>query len=144
MAETGVDRVIGEWWAATAALCDLVSVDRLFASVDQFLETQDDDADEDGYTDDLVVFDVVSEPAWRTNSAQGWRSAVTLSCMSIDYDRSKAIGQQAVLSWQNEGYTGSAVTVATAKPSGQITTTQDDATGIWTTSVQFDFFHTGV
>lgn len=144
MADTGVDRLIGEWWAATAALCDLVPVNRVVSTVDQFEDNEEDDQDEDGYTDDLVIFDVVSEPAWRTNSAQGWRSAVTLGCMSIDYDRSKAIGQQAVLSWQNQGFDGSALSVATAKPSGQITTTQDEATGIWQTSVQFDFYHVGV
>lgn len=144
MAETGIDRAIGEWWAATAALCDLVPADRLVASVDQYAETLDDDADDDGYFDDLVVFDAVSEPAWRTNSNQGWRTSLTLGCMSIDYDRSKAIAQQAVTSWQNQGFTGSAVEIATAKPSGQMTTTQDDATGVWTTAVQFDLMHVGV
>ena len=144
MAETGIDRAIGEWWAATAALCDLVPVERLVASVDQYAETLDDDADDDGYFDDLVVFDAVSEPAWRTNSSQGWRTSLTLGCMSIDYDRSKAIAQQAVSSWQNQGFTGSAVEIATAKPSGQMTTTQDDATGVWTTSIQFVLMHVGV
>ncbi|MFN9289474.1 MAG: hypothetical protein ACK6EB_15485, partial [Planctomyces sp.] len=84
------------------------------------------------------------EPAWRTNSSQGWRTSVTLGCMSIDYDRSKAIAQQAVTSWQNQGFTGSSVEIATAKPSGQMTTTQDDATGVWTTAVQFDLMHVGV
>ena len=47
MAETGIDRAIGEWWAATAALCDLVPVERLVASVDQYAETLDDDADDE-------------------------------------------------------------------------------------------------
>ena len=56
MAETGIDRAIGEWWAATAALCDLVPVERLVASVDQYAETLDDDADDGGYFDDLWVF----------------------------------------------------------------------------------------
>jgi hypothetical protein len=144
MAETGIDRAVGEWWASTSALCDLVPIDRVVASVDQFLENQDEDQDEDGYFDDLVVFDATSEPAWRTNSSQGWRTSLTLACMSIDYDRSKAIGQQAIVSWQNQGFSGSAVEIATAKPSGQMTTTQDESTGIWTTSIQFDLYHIGV
>ena len=92
-------------------------------------------ADSDDYISGTIIITEVGPITFDADSGDP---------VAIDYDRSKAIAQQAVSSWQNQGFIGSAVEIATAKPSGQMTTTQDDATGVWTTAVQFDLMHVGV
>lgn len=144
MASTGLDRVIGEWWTATSSLPALVPVNRVVASVDEFAETEQQDDNADDYFDDAVVFTIVTEPAWRTNSARGYRSTLTLSCLSINYDDSKTIGQQIVLEWGDQGFAGSATRVIQCRPTGLLTTEQDQQTGVWETQVQFEIMHVGV
>lgn len=143
MSSTGIDRVLGEWWAATDSLAAMIPPDRLVAEIDAREESEDRDDDDDGYFDETVIFDVTTEPAWRTNSAQGWKSLVTLSVLSIDYDVSKQIAAEIVAQWANQSYTGTANSIACCKPSGAITTTQDEATGVWETAVRFDMWHQG-
>lgn len=144
MASTGLDRVIGEWWTATASLSALVPVNRVVASVDEFAETEQQDDNADDYFDDAVVFTIVTEPAWRTNSARGYRSTLTLSCLSINYDDSKTIGQQVVAEWADQGFAGSSTRVIQCRPTGLLTTEQDQQTGVWETQIQFEIMHVGV
>lgn len=144
MASTGLDRVIGEWWTATASLSAMVPVNRVVASVDEFAETEQQDDNADDYFDDAVVFTIVTEPAWRTNSARGYKSTLTLSCLSINYDDSKTIGQQVVLEWGDHGFAGSATRVIQCRPTGLLTTEQDQQTGVWETQIQFEIMHVGV
>jgi hypothetical protein len=143
MSERGIDRVIGEWWAATETLAALVPPDRLVAEIDTREEGEDRDDNNDGYFDETVIFDITTEPAWRTNSAQGWRSQVVLSCLSIDYDVSKQIATAITNAWANQGFSGSVNSITTCKPTGAITTMQDEATGVWETAVRFDMWHQG-
>jgi len=140
---TGIDRVLGEWWEATASLVNLVPADHFVAEMDTRDESEDRDEDDDGYFDETVIFDIATEPAWRTNSAQGWRSTVTLSCLSIDYDVSRQIAAEIIAQWANQGYTGTGNTISCAKPTGALTTTQDDTTGIWESTVRLDMWHQG-
>jgi hypothetical protein len=144
MAETGIDRLIGEWWAQTATLSALVPLNRVVASVDEFAETEQQDENEDDFFDDAVVFTITTEPAWRTNSQRGYKSILTLSCLAINYDDSKTIGQEIVAQWADRGFTGTASKVIQARPAGQLTTEQDTQTGIWETQVQLEIMHTGV
>ena len=60
MADTGIDRLVGEWWAQTPTLSALVPVNRVVASVDEFSETEQQDADADDYFDDAVVFTIAT------------------------------------------------------------------------------------
>lgn len=144
MASTGLDRAIGEWWTATASLSSLVPINRVVASVDEFAETEQQDDNADDYFDDAVVFTIVTEPAWRTNSARGYKSTLTLSCLSINYDDSKTIGQQVVLEWGDQGFAGSSTRVIQCRPTGLLTTEQDQQTGVWETQIQFEIMHVGV
>ena len=144
MANTGLDRVIGEWWTATASLSALVPINRVVASVDEFAETEQQDDNADDYFDDAVVFTIVTEPSWRTNSARGYRSTLTLSCLSINYDDSKTIGQQIVSEWGDQGFAGSSTRVIQCRPTGLLTTEQDQQTGVWETQIQFEIMHVGV
>ena len=144
MASTGLDRAIGEWWTATASLSALVPVNRVVASVDEFAETEQQDDNADDYFDDAVVFTIVTEPSWRTNSARGYKSTLTLSCLSINYDDSKTIGQQVVSEWGDQGFVGSSTRVIQCRPTGLLTTEQDQQTGVWETQIQFEIMHVGV
>ena len=63
MSSTGIDRVLGEWWAATDSLAAMIPPDRLVAEIDAREEGEDRDDDEDGYFDETVIFDVTTEPA---------------------------------------------------------------------------------
>lgn len=144
MADTGIDRLVGEWWAQTPTLSALVPVNRVVASVDEFSETEQQDADADDYFDDAVVFTIATEPAWRTNSQRGYRSTLTLSCLSINYDAGKSIAQEVVSQWADKGFAGTAAKVIQARPTGQMTTEQDTQTGVWDTQIQFELMHTGV
>jgi hypothetical protein len=91
-----------------------------------------------------VVFAIETEPAWRTNSQRGYRTTLTLSCLSINYDAGKTIAQEIVTQWADKGFSGTAATVIQCRPTGQLTTEQDTQTGVWETQVQFELMHTGV
>jgi hypothetical protein len=143
MSEANIARLLGEWWTATEALSLLVPPERFVAEMDPREEEEDKDEDGDGYFDETVIFDVKTEPAFRTNSTQGWRSIVSLSCLSVDYEVSRQIGSAIVAEWANKGYTGTGNTITCSKPTGQIETTQDDETGVWDTAVSFEMWHQG-
>jgi hypothetical protein len=66
-----------------------------------------------------------------------------LSVLSIDYDVSKQIAAEIVAQWANQSYTGTANSITCCKPAGAITTTQDEATGVWETAVRLDMWHQG-
>ena len=53
------------------------------------------------------------------------------------------IAAEIVARWANQSYTGPANSITCCKPSGAITTTQDEATGVWETAVRFDMWHQG-
>lgn len=140
---TGLDRALVDWWRATAALSALVPVERVAAEIKQADETITDDDDSDGHFDDCVVFQIASEPHWKTNCSQGWQSVVKLSVFSIDYDRSKHIAQAIASAWNNTTYTATGSTITLSRLTG-ITPAQDNTTGLWDHTVSFQMNHTGI
>lgn len=140
---TGLDKALSEWWAATAPLTALVPAERVSSEIIQTNETTDGDSDGDGYFDDCVVFQIASEPHWRTNSGRGWKSQVKLSALSIDYDRSHAIAQAVHSAWDSGTFTGSGSAVTMARSTG-MTPTQDADSGIWDHTISFDMNHNGI
>ena len=140
---TGLDQAMVEWWSDTDSLTALVPVDRVDSEIRQSDEYVLDDSDGDGVFDDCVVFQIASEPHWRTNSTQGWRSAVKLSALSADYTRSKTIAQAIATAWNNATFTGSGSAITLSRMTG-IAPTQDDTTGIWDHTISFDMNHSGV
>jgi hypothetical protein len=140
---TGLDQAICEWWKETPALLQLVPVDRVAAEIVQAVEQIGDDDNEDGHFEDCVVFQIASEPHYRTNSGQGWKSAVKFSCFSIDYDKSKAIAQAVSAAWNNTSFTGTGSTITLSRFNG-LTPGQDETTGVWDHTASFEMNHTGV
>jgi len=140
---TGLDQAIIDWWRATAALSALVPVERVASEVMQIDETKEDDDDGDLRFDDCVIFQIASEPHWRTNSSQGWKSTVKISALSIDYDKSKTLGQAIATAWNNTNFTGTGSTITLSRFNG-ITPAQDTDSGIWDHTVSFEMHHTGI
>lgn len=140
---TGLDQAIIEWWRATAVLSALVPVDRVASEIMQVDETKAEDENEDDRFDACVIFQIASEPHWRTNSAQNWKSTVKMSAMSFDYDQSKTIAQQIATAWNSSNFTGSGSTITVCRFNG-LTPAQDTETGIWDHTVSFEMHHTGI
>jgi hypothetical protein len=140
---TGLDRALIDWWRATPALNSLVPVDRVASEIKQTDETLTDDDDNDGHFDDCVVFQIASEPHWRTNSTRGWKSVVKLSVFSMDYDKSKAIAQAIESAWDDGTHTATGSTITLSRSTG-IIGVQDETTGIWDHTVSFNMNHTGI
>ena len=144
MAATGLDQALNEWWAATPALSAIVPAYRVATEVIQEREDQADDENEDDYFDDCVVLSITSEPAWRTNSARGWRSSVKVTCLSIGYDASKDLAQEVLSQWSDQRFQGSGLLITGCRPVGPIESSQDDQTGVWATQVSLELNHVGV
>jgi hypothetical protein len=142
--DTGIDRLICEWWSQTAALSALVPADRVASEIIQQSEDLAEDDDADGVFDDCVVFDITTEPHWRTNSARGYQSAITLAAMSADYIRSEAVAQQIIRSWADQSFSSEAISVTDCRPDGIMERSQDEQTGLWQHSVTLRMNHVGV
>ena len=140
---TGLDQAIIEWWRATGVLSALVPVERVASEIMPVDETKAEDDDGDDRFDDCVIFQIASEPHWRTNSAQNWKSAVKMSALSIDYDKSKTIAQAIATAWNSSSFTGSGSTITVCRFNG-LTPAQDIESGIWDHTVSFDMHHTGI
>lgn len=137
---TGLDQCIVEWWSLTSSLVALVPVSRVAAEAAQLNETVDSDEDTDGTFDDCVIFQVASEPHWRTNSGRGWKSTVKLSALSVDYDRAKAIATAIGDNWDNKSFSGSQAAITLARSIG-LTPEQDLQSGIWDFTISFEMQH---
>ena len=142
--DTGIDRLVCEWWSQTAALSALVPADRVAAEIVQQSEEFAEDEDDDGEFDDCVVFEITTEPHWRTNSARGYQSGVQLTAISADYGRSEAIGKQIISSWADKSFSSEGVQVTDCRPDGMIERNQDEQTGLWQHSVTLRMNHVGV
>ena len=142
--DTGIDRLVCEWWSQTAALSALVPADRVAAEIVQQSEEFAEDEDDDGEFDDCVVFEITTEPHWRTNSARGYQSGVQLTAISADYSRSEAIGKQIISSWADQSFSSEGVQVTDCRPDGMIERSQDEQTGLWQHSVTLRMNHVGV
>lgn len=140
---TGLDQAIVDWWRDTSSLNSLVHLDLVAAELRQADETIEQDDDENREPDDCVMFQIASEPHYRTNSGQGWKSVVKVSCLSVDYDRSKTIAQAVAVAWNNTPFTGTGSTITLSRFTG-IVPAQDDETGIWDHTVSFIMNHTGI
>lgn len=140
---TGLDKCLVERWRDTDGLGALVPVELVSSEITQVNESVDSDKNADGHFDDCVVFQVASDPHWRTNSGRGWKSQVKISCLSIDYDRSKLIAQTVETAWDSQSFTGSSSSITFTRSNG-LNGTQDEATGVWDHTVSFEIHHTGV
>jgi hypothetical protein len=144
MAATGLDQALSEWWGATPELSAIVPSYRVATEVIQEHEDQTDDENEDDYFDDCVVLTISSEPAWRTNSARGWRSSVKVTCLSINYDASKDLAQEVITAWSDKSYQGAGLNITGCRPVGPVESNQDDQTGVWATQISLEMNHVGV
>lgn len=136
-----IDRMLLEWWNQTAALNQLVPVDRVTTEIEQTDEEDADDEDSDWLIDDCVVYDIATESLYRTNSGQGFRSDVELMAYSHSYEAAKTIIQQVRSSWERQTFTldGSKITTCFV---GAETTEQDETDGRWAVTVDLTINHT--
>lgn len=140
---TGLDQCLCEWWRDTDVVASIIPVERVSSEIQQTNETIDADGDQDGQFDDCVVFQVASDPHWRTNSGRGWKSVVKMSVLSIDYDRSKETAQVLERAWDAQVFTGSGSSITYCRSKG-LNGVQDESTGIWDHTVSFEINHSGV
>lgn len=121
----------------------MIPIERVSSEIQQINESTESDDDQDGHFDDCVVFQVASDPHWRTNSGRGWKSQVKMSILSIDYDRSKWVAQKLERAWDAATFTGSESSVTYCRSIG-LNGVQDETTGVWDHTVSFEINHTGV
>jgi hypothetical protein len=140
----GVEQALHQWWQATAALTALVPVDRVGGEVLGFNESEDADADGDGWFDSCVVFVINTQPQYRTNSSRGYQSMVTVSCLSRYYDEAKDIAQAILSAWTDQSFTHEQIEISWARPVGQIEVQQDEQTQVWEHKLQLELIHQGV
>lgn len=140
---TGLDQALIDWWNATPSLLAIVPIELVAAELDQVVEQIARDEDGDGHFDACVIFQIASEPHYRTNSGQGWKSAVKISAISHDYDKSKSLAQAIAVAWNNTNFTGTGSTITLSRFNG-LTSAQNEADGIWDHTASFEMNHTGV
>lgn len=140
---TGLDQCLMEWWRDTDAVSAMIPSERVSSEIQQINEAVESDNDSDGRFDDCAVFQIASDPHWRTNSGRGWKSQVKMSVLSADYDRSKGTAQKLERAWDAATFTGSGSSITFCRSIG-LSATQDETTGIWDHTVSFEINHTGV
>ena len=140
---TGLDQCLVERWRNTSSLVTLIPPELVASEIAQLNESVDADKDEDGHFDDCVVFQVATDPHWRTNSGRGWKSQVKMSVLSMDYDHSKHAAQLLERAWDSGTFMGSETSMTFTRSNG-LSGTQDEQSGIWDHTVSFEIHHTGV
>lgn len=104
--------------------------ERVAAEERQTSEDLAADDDENWLYDDNVVYEIETETLYRSNSGEGYRSAVTMRANSFEYDSARLIVQTIRDSWNKQTFTSDGCKITTCL-ADDTTTEQDEEESIW-------------
>lgn len=142
---TGIDEALFAWWESSETLCNLVpienvTIEALQVNEDSEDETTEEDQNDDGLFDDCVAITIATEKQYQTNSGTGYRSTVSVSCVSAEYDAAVEIGTAVISAWHRGTFTsaGAAIGLSLFQSAE---TKQNLTTGVWEWLVVFNMNH---
>jgi hypothetical protein len=137
-----LDEALLTLWGRTPELTQLVPVDRVSTEIIQDDEGLSDDDDADWILDDCVTYEIDTEVLYRSNSGTGYRSDVTFTAFSVQYEDCKKIQEQIRDSFDRLPKFDGHVCRITTCLVNEGTVEQDEADGYWAASVNLLINHT--